>query len=65
MRRCECGSEDCIAEIPISWAEQDAVDHSHEDLWIIAAGHQIKGVRRAVTILANERYSVVRVEERE
>ena len=64
-RACECGAEDCTAEIAISWEEQDAVDHSGENLWIIAPGHEIRGARRAETILANERYSVVRVEEQD
>jgi hypothetical protein len=56
---------DCIAEIPISWEEQDAVDHGPYDLWIVAPGHEIAGARRAVMILANDRYSVVRVDEHE
>ena len=62
-RRCECGAEDCIAEIPISWEEEDAVDHGGDDLWIVAAGHELRGARRAVIVLANERFSVVRVVE--
>jgi hypothetical protein len=65
MRRCECGAVDCTAEIPISWEEQDAVDHSPYDLWIVAPGHEITSTRRAVKILANDRYSVVRVDEHE
>jgi hypothetical protein len=64
-RACECGAEDCTAEIAISWEEQDAVDHSGENLWIIAPGHEIQGAKRAETIVANDRYSVVRVEEHE
>jgi hypothetical protein len=65
MRRCECGAVACIAEIPISWEEQDAVDHSPYDLWVVAPGHEITVARRAVTIIANDRYSVVRVDEHE
>jgi hypothetical protein len=62
-RRCECGAEDCIAEILISWEEEDAVDHGSDELWIVAAGHELRGARRAVTVLADERFSVVRVVE--
>ena len=33
-RRCECGAADCTAVVEISWAEEDAVDHYHDDQWI-------------------------------
>ena len=59
-RRCECGAEDCTAEILISWEEQDAIDHSGDDLWILAPGHELRGARGAVTITRNDRYSVIR-----
>ena len=65
MRRCECGAEGCTAEIPMSWEEEDAVDHSGENLWIVAAGHELRGARSAVIVRANERFSVVRVVEDE
>jgi hypothetical protein len=64
-RRCECGAADCTEEILISWDEQDAVDHSGEDLWIVAPGHELLGARRKATIEANDRFSVVRVDEHE
>jgi hypothetical protein len=64
-RRCECGAADCTADVLISWEEQDAVDHSGEDLWIVAPGHDLRGARRKATIEENERFSVVRVDEQE
>jgi hypothetical protein len=59
-RRCECGALDCTAEIEATWEEDDAVDHSGENLWIVATGHQLLGAREAVVVSANERFSVVR-----
>ena len=62
-RRCECGALDCTAEIEVTWEEDDAVDHSGENLWIVAPGHQLLGAREAVVVSANERFSVVRAVE--
>jgi hypothetical protein len=62
-RRCECGALDCTAEIEATWEEDDAVDHSGENLWIVATGHQLLGAREAVVVSANERFSVVRAVE--
>ena len=62
-RRCECGALDCTAEIEVTWEEDDAVDHSGENLWIVAPGHQLLGAREAVVVSARERFSVVRVVE--
>jgi hypothetical protein len=62
-RRCECGALDCTAEIEATWEEDDAVDHSGENLWIVAPGHQLLGAREAVIVSANERFSVVRAVE--
>jgi hypothetical protein len=39
------------------------VDHSGENLWIVAPGHELLGVREAVVVSANERFSVVRAVE--
>jgi len=61
--RCECGAPDCAQELAISWVELDAVDHSRENLSVIAPGHQLRGARSATTIVQNERFSVVRVVE--
>jgi hypothetical protein len=46
-----------------TWEEDDAVDHSGENLWIVATGHQLLGAREAVVVSANERFSVVRAVE--
>ena len=62
-RRCECGAEGCTTEITLSWEEADAVDHGGRDLWIVAPGHGLRGARSAVTVCANERFSVVRAVE--
>ena len=62
-RRCECDALDCTAEIEVTWEEDDAVDHSGENLWIVAPGHQLLGAREAVVVSARERFSVVRVVE--
>jgi hypothetical protein len=62
-RRCECGAADCTAVIEATWVEQDAVDHSGRDLWIVAPGHELRGARKAVVLSENERFSVVRAVE--
>jgi hypothetical protein len=62
-RRCECGALDCIAEAEVTWEEDDAVDHSGENPWIVAPGHQLLGAREAVVVSGNERFSVVRAVE--
>jgi hypothetical protein len=64
-RRCECGAADCTAVIEASWEEQDAVDHSGRNLWIIAPGHELRGARKAVVLSENERFSVVLAIEEE
>ena len=63
-RRCECGAEGCTAEITLSWEEADAVDHGGRDLWIVAPGHELRGARSAVTVRANQRFSVIRAVEK-
>lgn len=62
-RRCECGAADCCAEVDVTWDEDDAVEHSGENLWIVAPGHQLLGAREAVVVSSNERFSVVRAVE--
>jgi hypothetical protein len=64
-RRCECGAPDCTAVIEASWDEQDAVDHSGRNLWIVAPGHDLRGARRAAVLSTNERFSVVLAIEEE
>ena len=62
-RRCECGAADCTAVVEISWAEQDAVDHYHDDQWIIAPGHEPRGGRSWRVVKKTDRFVVVEVEE--
>jgi hypothetical protein len=59
LRRCECGAVDCVAKIPITLDEEDAVDHSGRNLWIVAPDHELLGAREATMISSNERFSVV------
>ena len=62
-RRCECGAADCRTEVDVTWAEDDAVNHSAENLWIVAPDHQLHGARESVIVSSNERFSVVRAVE--
>jgi hypothetical protein len=59
QRRCECGAADCTAVIEATWEEQDAVEHSGRNLWMIAPDHELRGAREAVVLSTNERFSVV------
>jgi hypothetical protein len=45
--------------IEATWEEQDAVDHSGRNLWIVAPGHDLRGAQKAVVLSENERFPVV------
>jgi hypothetical protein len=62
-RRCECGAAECRTLIEISRDEEDEVDHSGRNLWIVAPDHDLRGAREAVVISSNERFSVVEAVE--
>lgn len=61
--RCECGAADCDATIQMSWAEQDAVDHTDLRWWVVHPGHEPRGGRSWRIVQETDRFVVVEVEE--
>jgi hypothetical protein len=43
--------------------EEDAIDHSGRNLWIVAPNHDLRGAPEAVVVSSNERFSVVEAVE--
>jgi hypothetical protein len=62
-RRCECGAADCTSAVEISLEEEDAVDHSGRNRWILALGHEVRGARSWRVIGETDRFVVVETEE--